>query len=98
MKHTFDISKHIVVPEAKNAIAGSLDLPGAGSVLLLLPIMLAAVDFDHELRFAADEIDDEGSDLRLPAEVRTGELDVVAEALPKDPFSFGRFGAHSLRE
>jgi len=47
VKYTFDVSKYVVVPEAKNAIPRRFDLSGAGSVFLLLPIMLATVDFDN---------------------------------------------------
>ena len=86
------------VPEAHDPITQRFDLLGAGGVFILLPIMLAAIDFDNEFRLAADEVDDEGSDLGLTTEVRASQLDVVTKTLPEDALGLGRLGAHAARE
>ncbi len=60
--------------------------------------MLATINFDHQLRFAASEVDDEGTNLRLAAEVRARQLEVVAKMLPEDALGFGWLGAHVAGE
>jgi len=60
--------------------------------------VLATVEFDHEFRSAAREIDDERTDGNLPAEVRTDQHDVVAEPLPKHALGRSRLGPHPARK
>ncbi|SMX59039.1 conserved protein of unknown function [Bradyrhizobium sp. ORS 285] len=98
MKPAFNVAKHVVVPESKNAITSSFDLLGASSVFFFPPIMLATIDFDYQFCFATDEVDDEGTNLRLTTEVRAGQLEVVAKMLPEDSLGVSGLGAHTLRE
>jgi len=41
-------------------------------------IVLSTIKFDDQSRFAADEVDDERTDQRLPSEMRSRERDVFA--------------------
>jgi len=98
VEHTFDVSQDVAVPGAHDPITERLDLSRAGGVLVFTPIMLAAIDFDNQFGFAADEVDDEWSNLSLAAEVRAGQLDVLAKTLPEDALGLGRLGAHAACE
>ena len=92
------VAQHVVIPEAQNAIAGCFNSLRSRYIGRLLPIVLAAVELDHELCLAAGEIDDEGTDGGLAAEVRSHQLDVVAQPLPEHALGVGRSGAHAARE
>ena len=54
--------------------------------------MLPTVQFNNEVRFKADEIDDVPPNRRLPAEFVTTQA-VGAEMLPQDAFGVGGIGA-----
>jgi hypothetical protein len=64
----------------------------------LLPVMLSAIEFDDELRFAAGEINDVRTDKRLPPEVRTDQYNVITKPLPEHALGIGRFCAHPVRK
>jgi hypothetical protein len=44
--------------------------------------VLSAIEFDDQSRLATDEIDNERTDQRLAAEMRTGKRDVMAQPPP----------------
>src|SRR6185437_13083244 len=60
--------------------------------------MLAAIEFDHDLRLTAGEVDDERTDQRLPAKMRPRQRDVMAKPLPEHALGIGRLRAHLPRE
>jgi len=70
----------------------------ARGVGCLLPVMLSAIEFDDELRFAAGEINDVRTDKRLPPEVRTDQYNVITKPLPEHALGIGRFCAHPVRK
>jgi hypothetical protein len=94
VEHAFNISQDVIVPEAQNTISGCFDNPSASKVFVSLPFVLAAIDLDHQLGFATDEISDEWSDLGLTAKVRAGQPDIVTKTLPEDALGRSRLGAH----
>ena len=67
------IAKHVIVPEAYNAVALSFDDTRAGGVHLLG--MLTAIHFNHELCSMAGKVCDEVADRDLAPEmlVREGQ-------------------------
>ena len=69
--------KDVAVPEPNDAVALALEPSGTSCVALNLSCALTAIDFDDELAFKADEIDDETSDGRLAAEEASAELAVA---------------------
>jgi len=66
-----DISKDVVVPKAHNPIATCLDLACSPLICGTSFIVLSTIEFDDQPCFAADEVDDEGTDQGLPAEMRS---------------------------
>ena len=72
-----DISKHIVVPEAQDAVGAVFDEARPSGVRRSLCIVLAAVQSDDERCAAAGEIDNERANQRLAPKVRPGERDIV---------------------
>ena len=98
VQDTIDISQHVVVPEAQDAIAGRFDAVRSRSIRCLLPIMLPAVEFDDELGFAAHEIDNERTYRGLAPEMRAAQCDVMTEPMPKHALGFGGLCAHAARE
>ncbi len=97
-ENTVDISKHIVVPEPQHAITACFDLACAARISSTLLVVLTAIEFDHQSRFAADEVDDEGADQGLPAKMRSRERDVFPQSSPKDALGLCRLRAHLLGE
>ena len=98
VQHAFEISEHIIIPEAQNAVAGGFDLALTQCIGLLLPIMLSAIEFDDDLRLAAGEIDNERADEGLPPKMRTGQRNVMAKPLPEHALGIGGLRPHSLRK
>ena len=94
VEYPVDICQHVVIPEAKDTIAGGFDETCSRLIRYLLPIVLTAIEFNHELCPTACEINDEGTNSDLPPKMRTDQHDVVAKALPKHAFGLGRLGAH----
>jgi hypothetical protein len=64
-KNAVDISDHLVVPKAKHFEA-MLDEPTVADCVTLVGGVLAAIDFDDEPCFAAQEVDDVRTDRLLP--------------------------------
>ena len=67
----FGIAEHIVIPEAKHAIAFGFDQAGAGSVGCV--IVLPAVAFDDQTGPMACEVGDKMPQWHLPPEAGVGE-------------------------
>ena len=68
------VLKDFVVPEPNDAVAFAIEPSGASCVALNLSCVLTAIDFDDELAFKADEIDDEPPDGCLAAEEASAKL------------------------
>jgi hypothetical protein len=64
----------------------------------LLPIVLPAVEFDHQFPFAAREVDDKWPHCNLSPEMRSDQLDIMTESLPKHSLGFRRLCAHPTRK
>jgi hypothetical protein len=88
---TIRIAEHFVIPEANNAI--SLILNDCRACRVHSLIVLAAIDFDHELRSVTCEISDEVSQCNLFAEVMLGEA--FAQHSPHRSFSRGHHAAQA---
>jgi hypothetical protein len=56
-EHAFQALAHIVVPDAKDAVAFGVEERGAGLVIGLALVVLAAIDFDDQLGRVRAEID-----------------------------------------
>jgi len=85
--NAFDISHDLVIPEAQHAIAVINEPPVSDNVTLVRGV-LTTVNFYDEPPFAADEIDDVGSDRFLPYELETDKRS-GAKVFPKPSFSVG---------
>jgi hypothetical protein len=73
-------------------------MPRARGIGCLLPIMLPAIEFDNQLRFAAGEINNVWTNKCLPPEVRAGQDNVMTQPLPEHTLGVGRFCAHPVRK
>jgi hypothetical protein len=73
-------------------------MPSTRGIGRLLPIMLSAIEFNDQLCFAAGEINNVGTDKRLPPEVRACQDNVMTKPLPEHALGIGRFGAHPVRK
>jgi hypothetical protein len=70
-QYPFEILENVVIPEAQDAIARSFNALCSRRIRRLLPIVLPAVEFNHQLCPAACEIDNEGTNHSLSAKMRT---------------------------
>ena len=70
----FGVFEDIVVPEADDFVALGVEPGGAAGVVGNLVGVLAAVDFDDQAAFVAEEVDDVGADGGLPADLVAVEL------------------------
>jgi hypothetical protein len=70
LRCAFGIAHHIAVPEPDHAPTVSFEICCARGIVILLVDMLAAVEFDRQLGFAARQIDDVISDHQLSRERR----------------------------
>ena len=61
-----------MIPESQNTIPGLGETRVSRNVLGILR-MLAAINFNNEFLFSADEIDNEGFDRFLPNKFETGK-------------------------
>jgi hypothetical protein len=71
-QHSVKIAEHLMIPEPQHAVATGLNLACPRIVCGTLRVMLSAIQLDDELGLAAGEIDNERSDERLTAEMRSG--------------------------
>jgi hypothetical protein len=67
-----EIAIDVAVPKSQNAKAGLLERVVAGRItqLVRIDVVLAAVDFDNQLVFHADEVHDKAFTRRLSAKVK----------------------------
>jgi len=79
------IAKHLIVPEANDAVAFILDDRCASCVGFLA--VLAAIDLDDQFRSMAGKVGDEMPDWNLSAKMMLAES--LAEQTPKPAFSVG---------
>jgi hypothetical protein len=91
-QHRRGFGKHLVVPESQDAIAGSGDPRIADLVLRGLLLVLAAVQFNHQLCVEAGEICDVAADGNLTAKTMAGQL-FVAQVAPQQAFGIGGLNA-----
>src|SRR5665213_2277574 len=63
-----------------------------------LPIVLTAVEFDDDPRFATGEVHDERADQNLPTKMRSRQRDVMTKPLPEHALGIGRLRAHLPRK
>src|SRR5262249_29245320 len=84
----------IVVPVTKDAIALPLKETGAYRVGVRSLRVLATVDFNHDPRRMAREIDDVSPEPNLTAKMRVRERQAMAQGPPQLSLSLRRRGAH----
>ena len=68
------VAQHIAVPKAEHMVAARFEPTGAFRITLFSLSVLAAVDFDRELRRQTYKIDDEGADRMLTAKSKSLQL------------------------
>jgi len=79
-QHTFDISEHIVVPEANDSVAFLVQTTIANDIGSGF-IVLAAIHLNNELPLTANEVADVSAYRHLPREFVAVDLS-VADAIP----------------
>jgi hypothetical protein len=84
--HPFRIAKHVVIPEADNAIPLRLDEPRPLGIHCF--VVLAAVTFDHQASTMACEVHDIAAERHLPAKSSLGKG--LAKQSPHSLLSLGR--------
>lgn len=88
-----DVFSKVVVPEADHGVACGFDEASAFGIGSAVRV-LAAVEFDYQLRLNTGEVHDVTADRELAAEF--GALDLTAaEALPELRFDVGRISSQS---
>ena len=91
LKHAIDVSEHVVIPEAENAIALRFE---KFSSLRVPARLVPAVNFDDELRGMIGKIYDVGTQPDLPSEMGLRDREAMPQMPPQFPLSFGRRGPH----
>lgn len=86
LKDALGVFQDVVVSEAEDAVAEVFDR--CGSVPVDILIVLAAVEFDHEMRVAAGEVGDVLSNRELADELGVFEL-ATAEVVPETLLGVG---------
>ena len=83
--------RHLIVPEAQDAIAFGLKPAGSGVVAIAVGIVsvLRSINFDNEASGGTGKVDDEISNGHLAAEVSTARLK-SPQITPEFQFSIGR--------
>ena len=93
LKHAFDIPKHVVVPEAQNAITVRLQRSRSFGICNSARSMLTTVDLDNEMRSVTCEVHDVLLDPNLPTEMRTADRETMTEMPPE--FALGVSGGRT---
>jgi hypothetical protein len=83
LKHSIQILKHFVVPEAQYPEAIRRE-PLISANITRRACMLAAIDLDHEFGFIAGEVSYEWTDWDLPTEFRSRES-AITQGKPELP-------------
>jgi hypothetical protein len=93
--HALDIPEHLVIPEAKHAVAVRLKIPC--QLLIGRAVgMLAAIDLDDNPRLVTGKVREIRTNRRLPAKVGPAWRN-PAQILPKLFFGIGRIATKSAR-
>jgi hypothetical protein len=94
IKDSVEILNEFVIPEALDTKSVIFQELGSRSVIgdVLSLAVLAAVEFDDQLFFKADEVRDVGTDGLLPPEF-VATKSSTAECLPQLPFEVGLLAA-----
>ena len=87
MPHPLCIIENLVVPEAQNRIALSVEICSALRVAHAL-CMLSAIDFNYQRRFTAGEVSNIGPNWQLPYELVPIKLPAPKHA-PEAHFRIG---------
>jgi hypothetical protein len=95
LQHAIDVAQDVVVPEPQNAIAVLCEPPIAHGIARVC-CMLSAVDLDHQVLFATDEIDNVGPDRLLPDELVAAQA-AGADAIPELLLRVGRLATQAAR-
>ena len=95
LEHPLRIGEHVVVPEAKDAVAVFLDDRGSGGVAS--GVVLPAVQLDRQPGRAAGEIRHIGVDLELADEL-FGYEPTAAKMMPEALFGVGLVAAEFARD
>src|SRR5262245_27896079 len=73
LKHTLDVSHHIVVPMPEHRISHRFQSPRPLFVLRCAIRMLAAIKLNDQLRISTNKVDAEAINRHLPLELPAGE-------------------------
>jgi hypothetical protein len=84
LHHAFEAISHIVVGEANDAKALALKPAGTFAIPIDRVIVRLAIDFDDQSSRQADEVDDIGTQAKLPAKP-TARASLRLELLPQTP-------------
>ena len=97
-KHPIDVHGNLIVPKPQHPVPTFFEILGASGVgpALVFAIVAAAIEFDHEPRFKAEEIHDVRCYGLLAAELDSPEL-AVAQHCPELLLSVGARAAQSSR-
>jgi hypothetical protein len=87
LQHAVDISNHVVVPKAQDAVA-MLDQPLIACGVALVGGVLSTIDFNDQPALAADEVDNERSHWLLADEFLAVN-GATAQPIPKLEFGMG---------
>ena len=93
LQHPRAVLQNIIVPEAKDAPATTLQQFIARMVNISGSV-LSAIGFDHKVKLDTCEIDNIGRDRVLPPEAPAKLF--MAKFIPKRPFCFRHISAQSL--
>ena len=96
-QNQFEVRANLVIGEADDAHAESLDHLGPGVVIIDEPIVLLAVEFDDELGRVTVEVCDVAIERNPPLEFRALEAR-AAQPLPKDGLGARRLFALAAGE
>jgi hypothetical protein len=97
-QHAVHIRQDLIVPKSQDAVPVRLQAAGSCIVPRYLVRMLAAVDFNDQLRSVAGKICKVWSDRHLPPEMRSFDRQTTAKMPPQFSFGFRRLTAHASSE
>ena len=86
-QYTFQIPKHIAIPEPENPESSGCQPPRAFAVVVCLFLVLPAVKLDYQLSIQADEIDEVHANRKLAAKLIAQQLTASQQA-PQDNLGF----------
>jgi hypothetical protein len=95
-EHAIEILEHFVVPKPEDEVTTRFQILGSTRILLSLLVVLAAVEFDDELRVWATEIDDKSVQRHLAPELQTAKPS-VAQSKPQNALGIGLMPSQATR-